>query len=177
MDVRIQAGLISFCAALIVMTVTNWINIRLATKKAEDDTNREAEANRREKREKTVKNLYLLTKKLSITKLDMASGPSAIKDFNDNYDSANENIAEVMMALTLYFPKAKSVFSSIDIDAAEYWKNYKDYLTVTLPIAIAHTTTPTSLPTNATTFKQNAVSAAQRCGATISQTLKALPEL
>lgn len=51
MDVRIQAGLIAFCAALIVMTVTNWVNIRLATKKAEDDKAREADANQREKRE------------------------------------------------------------------------------------------------------------------------------
>ncbi|MGG7675027.1 hypothetical protein [Pseudomonas sp. WC2] len=172
MDVRIQAGLIAFCAALIVMVVTNWVNIQLAKRKFEEDKAKAAEENFREKREETVKHLFLLRTKLSITKLDMASGPSAANDFNDNYDSANENIAEIMMALTLYFPKAKAAFTPIEIDAATYWKNFKDYLSVTL--SMPQTSPLTSIPANAITFQQNAVSAAQRCGDNIQKTLAAL---
>lgn len=154
------------------MVVTNWVNIRLATKKSENDQARAAEENLREKREATLKHLFLLSSKLSITKLDMASGLSAAKDFNDNYDSANENIAEVMMALTLYFPKAKATFDPIEIHAAEYWKNFKDYLSVTLPAT--QSSPPTPVPANANTFKQNAITAAQRCGDVIQKTRSAL---
>ncbi|UZE09643.1 hypothetical protein [Pseudomonas sp. B21-053] len=156
MDVRLQAGIIAFVAAIIATAITAYVNFYLARKKSEQEKALLAGEILRVKREETLKNLYLLSTKISITKLDMASGPSALTDFNKNYDNINEHLAEITMSLTLYFPAAKKVFDPIGVEAAEYWKNFKNHLV-----------SPTQPPNPI--FMQSAITAIQHSDSIISR--------
>jgi hypothetical protein len=43
----------------------------------------------------------------------MAEGKDDVRWFNDNYDSANELIAELMMSFSLYFQEYKKDFKPL----------------------------------------------------------------
>lgn len=128
MDPRIQAGIIAFVAAILATAITSYVNFRLARIKAETDKVLADAQNRRAKKEQTLTNLFLLKTKLSFFKIDMTETVEDIKAFNENYDHANELIAEVRMALALYFPDSSDHFETILEESGYYWKCYKEHL-------------------------------------------------
>jgi len=128
LDPRIQAGIIAFVAAILATAINNYFGFRLARIKAEEDAKLSDYQNLRLQREQALKNLYLLSTKLSFSKVDMAEGKEDVKWFNDNYDSANELIAELMMSFSLYFREYKEDFKPLLGQASYYWKFYKDHL-------------------------------------------------
>lgn len=128
LDPRIQAGLIAFIAAMLATAINNYFGFRLARIKAEEDKKLSVFENVRNQREKALRNLYLLSTMLSFSKVDMANSKEDVKDFNKNYDLANELIAELMMSFSLYFTKYKKDFKPLLGEAGYYWKCYKDHL-------------------------------------------------
>jgi hypothetical protein len=128
LDPRIQVGIIAFIAAMLATAINNYFGFRLAMIKAEEDKKLSDFQNFRFQREQTLKNLYLLSTRLSFSKADMAEGKDDVKWFNDNYDSANELIAELMMSFSLYFQEYKKDFKPLLGEAGYYWKCYKDHL-------------------------------------------------
>ena len=127
-DTRIQAGIIAFVAALLATAITGYINYRLVRVKAEEDRKLSDWENKRAKKEETLSNLFLLSTMLSFSKIDMAGTREEIKFFNENFDSANELIANIRMSLSLYFPEYSDEFEPVLGESTYYWKCYKDYL-------------------------------------------------
>ncbi|MDA3877707.1 MAG: hypothetical protein PF483_11545 [Halothiobacillus sp.] len=128
LDPRIQAGIIAFVAAILATAINNYFGFRLARIKGEEDKKLSNFQNLRTQREKALRNLYLLSTMLSFSKVDMANGREDVKDFNKNYDAANELIAELMMSFSLYFREYKEDFKPLPGEAGSYWKYYKDHL-------------------------------------------------
>lgn len=130
LDPKIQAGIIAFITAILATAINNYFAFRLARIKAEEDKKLSESQNLRLQKEVTLKNLYLLSTKLSLTKVEMAEGKNDVKWFNANYDSANELIAELMMSFSLYFNQHKDDFKPLVGEASYYWKCYKDHLSL-----------------------------------------------
>lgn len=140
MEPQVKAGLIGFLAALAASGLTGYINHYLLMKKAKFDAEQEKLKHEREKqheqalhirelKELALKNLNLLSLTLSFSKLDMASSSeNSVKYHNENYDQAHTLIAEIMMVVSLHFPKFKSEFKKIEGEANCYWGHFKGYL-------------------------------------------------
>jgi hypothetical protein len=128
MDPRIQAGIIAFSAAIIATGITGFINYKMEEWKDKKSKIDENQRNINLKKEELIKRLYILQSKLSFNKIEMHTNVSQVESFNKNFDEVNILIAEVMMILSLYFPKYKKEFIPIREKSSIYWKSYKDYL-------------------------------------------------
>ena len=128
LDPRILVGVITFIAVILASIINNYVGFYLARIKTEEDKKLSELQNIRCQREQALKNLYLLSTRLSFSKADMAEGKDDLRWFNDNYDSANELIAELMMSFSLYFQEYKKDFKPLLGEAGYYWKCYKDHL-------------------------------------------------